>query len=102
MRLAGALCFIASVVSSTLVDAQSVDRKTATASRVPNGSIRVDGRLDDEVWLSASAFTDFIQNEPTEGAAPTDAMVVRIAYDDDAYYVGARMHSRDGKFWAPL
>ena len=69
---------------------------------MPNGSIRVDGRLDDEVWLKASPITDFIQKEPTEGAAPTDAMEVRLAYDDDSLYVGARMHSRDGRIQAPL
>ena len=102
MRLAGVVLFIVSVVSSTLAQAQSVDRKTARATRVPNGSIRVDGRLDDEIWEKATPITDFIQKEPTEGAAPTDPMEVRLAYDDEALYVGARMHSRDGRIQAPL
>ena len=53
------------------------NRKQATATRVPNGSIRVDGRLDDEAWQKATPITDFIQKEPVEGAAPTDAMDVR-------------------------
>jgi hypothetical protein len=78
------------------------DRKQATATRVPNGSIRVDGRLDDEIWAKTAPITDFIQKEPTEGAAPTDPMEVRLAYDDDVLYVGARMHSRDGRIQAPL
>ena len=78
------------------------NRKQATATRVPNGSIRIDGRLDDEVWQKAAPITDFIQKEPVEGAPPTDAMDVRIAFDDDALYVGARMHSRDGRIQAPL
>lgn len=78
------------------------NRKQATATRVPNGSIRVDGRLDDEAWQKASPITDFIQKEPTEGAAPTDAMDVRIVYDDDVLYVGARMFSKDGRIQAPL
>jgi hypothetical protein len=69
---------------------------------VPNGSIRVDGRLDDEAWQKAAPITDFIQKEPVEGAAPTDAMDVRIVYDDDVLYVGARMHSKDGRIQAPL
>ncbi len=46
--------------------------------------------------------TDFIQKEPTEGAPPTDAMDVRLAYDDDVLYVGARMYSKDGRIQAPL
>ena len=69
---------------------------------MPNGSIRVDGRLDDEVWQKASPITDFIQKEPVEGAPPTDAMDVRIVFDDDVLYVGARMHSKDGQIQAPM
>ena len=35
------------------------DRKQAMALRVPDGSIRLDGRLDEEVWRRAVAVTDF-------------------------------------------
>src|SRR5690242_3028327 len=80
----------------------AANRKQATALRVPNGSIRVDGHLDEEIWLKAAPITDFIQKEPTEGAQPTDAMEVRIVYDDDVLYVGARMQSKDGRIQAPL
>jgi hypothetical protein len=69
---------------------------------VANGSIRVDGRLDDEAWQKAAPITDFVQKEPTEGAAPTDAMDVRLVYDDDVLYIGARMFSKDGRIQAPL
>ena len=72
------------------------------ATRVPNDSVRVDGRLDDEAWLKAAPITDFVQKEPVENAAPTDRMDVRLLYDDDALYVGARMWSRDGRIQAPL
>ena len=78
------------------------NRKQATALRVPNGSIRVDGRLDDEVWQKATPITDFVQKEPVEGAKPTDAMDVRLVFDDDVLYVGARMQSKDGRIQAPL
>jgi hypothetical protein len=80
----------------------SASRKQATATRVPNGSIRVDGRLDEEIWAKTTPVTDFVQKEPDEGAAPTDPMEVRIAYDDDVLYIGARMHSGDGRIQAPL
>ena len=101
------LCALAIAAWASPVAAQSTvegaaNRKQATATRVPNGSIRVDGRLDDEVWAKATPITDFIQKEPTEGAAPTDPMEVRLAYDDDVLYVGARMHSGDGRIQAPL
>jgi hypothetical protein len=69
-------------------------RKQATAVRVADGAVRVDGRLDDEVWSRAVPVTDFVQKEPTEGAPPTEQTEVRIVYDNSAIYVGARMHDR--------
>lgn len=98
------LVVLAFLLIASPVFAQSPlpDRKQASVTRVPNGSIRVDGRLDDEVWRKATPITDFIQKEPDEGAPPTDPMEVRLAYDDEAMYVGARMHSRDGRIQAPL
>ncbi|MBQ02380.1 MAG: hypothetical protein CL477_17055 [Acidobacteria bacterium] len=69
--------------------------KQAMAERVPDGTIRVDGTLDEAVWQTALAVTDFVQAEPDEGAEPTDRMEVRFAYDDSALYVGARMFSAD-------
>ena len=105
MRLAG-LVFICSVLAVAASAQSTIDgaanRKQAAATRVPNGSIRVDGRLDDEAWQRAAPITDFTQKEPVEGAAPTDAMDVRIAYDDDVLYVGARMFSTDRRIQAPL
>ena len=74
----------------------AVNRKQATATRVPSESIRVDGRLDESVWASATAVTDLVQKEPVEGAAPTERTEVRFVYDDDALYVGARMYSTAG------
>jgi hypothetical protein len=101
-----ALCLCGVFLLAPPVSAQTVsgaaNRKQASATRVVNGSIRVDGRLDDEVWQKTTPITDFIQKEPTEGAAPTDPMEVRLAYDDEAVYVGARMHSGDGRIQAPL
>jgi hypothetical protein len=77
--------------------------KHAMATRVQNGVIRVDGRLDEEVWVRSPAITDFIQKEPEQGAVPTDDMEVRFAYDSGAFYVGARMHARNAReIQAPL
>jgi hypothetical protein len=100
--LAVSLCLCGALVCAPTLWAQAPERKQASATRVANGSIRVDGRLDDEAWQKATPITDFIQKEPDEGAAPTDPMEVRLLYDDDALYVGARMHSRDGRIQAPM
>ncbi len=82
-------------------DAPSNGRKEAHAVRVTGGSIDVDGRLDDAAWRSAQPVSDFVQREPVEGAAATDRMDVRFAYDDTGLYVGARMYST-GPIQAPM
>ena len=78
--------------------AQSVEtlaRKQATAMLAASGAVRVDGRLNEEVWALAKPVTDFLQAEPVEGAPPDDPMEVRLVYNDDALFVGARMFSRN-------
>jgi len=57
--------------------------------------IRVDGRLDDEAWRGVEPFREFIQRDPEEGAPATEATELRLLYDDDALYVGARLQDRE-------
>src|SRR5262245_31450338 len=54
--------------------------------------ITVDGVLNEPVWQSDNAVTHFIARDPVEGAPPTQRTEVRVAYDDDAIYFGARMY----------
>ena len=54
--------------------------------------VSIDGVLNEAVWQSAPAVTDFKQREPNQGTPGTQRTEVRVAYDDDAIYVGARMH----------
>ena len=61
------------------------------AMRVDEAPV-LDGRLDERVWQNAEALSGFVQREPVEGATPTDATEIRFIYDDDAIYIGARMH----------
>lgn len=64
---------------------------TATAVRAV-GPIEVDGRLDDPTWAEATPITDFIQEIPLEGEPASRRTEVRIAFDDDAVYVGAMLY----------
>jgi hypothetical protein len=65
-------------------------QKRAQAVRVPNGSITVDGRLDEVVWKTAAPARDFVQQQPKEGRPATEPSEVRFLYDDDHLYVGGR------------
>ena len=69
------------------------ERKTMNASRVPNGGVEMDGHLDEVFWQTVQMVSDFTQKEPVEGAIPRERTEVGFAYDDDAIYIGARMHS---------
>ncbi len=61
------------------------------------GAIKVDGLLDDRVWMSATPAADFVQSEPLTGQPATEATEVWIAFDDDNLYVAANMHDSHPK-----
>ncbi len=56
------------------------------------GPVRIDGRLDEAAWSRAEPITDFVQGEPVEGASPDARTEVRLLFDEDAIYVGARLY----------
>ena len=56
-----------------------------------SGSISIDGVLDEAIWSEAPPVPEFVQTLPFEGAPVSERTVVRLAYDDDAIYVGATL-----------
>ncbi|MFL5562658.1 MAG: DUF5916 domain-containing protein [Gemmatimonadaceae bacterium] len=61
------------------------------------GEIIIDGKLDESAWQSAEPLTKFTQQVPDEGKPATQRTEVRILYDQDALYVGARMYDSLGR-----
>jgi Domain of unknown function (DUF5916)/Carbohydrate family 9 binding domain-like len=53
---------------------------------------RIDGKLDEAVWQTAEIAGDFRQNSPQENADPSFKTEVRVMYDDNALYIGAKMY----------
>jgi hypothetical protein len=51
----------------------------------------IDGRLDEAAWAAAEAVGGLIQREPDEGAPTSEETEVRVLYDAEALYVGARL-----------
>jgi Domain of unknown function (DUF5916)/Carbohydrate family 9 binding domain-like len=60
---------------------------TADAVRVDHVP-KLDGTLDDPIWQSAKAITNFRQQEPYEGQSATERTEVRILYTRHAVYFG--------------
>ena len=87
---------LAPAASALAQDSGTTRPKRATAVRVGEGTVRVDGRLDEPLWEQAPALDDFVQKEPVEGAPPTERMEIRFVYDSSALYVGARMSKAPG------
>lgn len=69
--------------------------KELHASRVTVAPPRIDGRLDDDVWLAAQPIDDFVQDEPDNLQPPTEHTVVQVAYDDQFVYVAVHCDARD-------
>lgn len=69
--------------------------KTTAAKKVAGEPPRIDGILDDEVWLSAPVYQDFVQGTPDEGQAPTETTTFQLAYDDQALYIGVMAYDRE-------
>ena len=56
-----------------------------------DGTIAIDGRLDERSWTTAPVGQDFSQSFPRPGSAASERTEVRVLYDDDALYVGVRL-----------
>ncbi len=72
--------------------AEAVERK---------GAVTIDGRLDEAAWQAATPIRDFRQYQPDEGEPASLPTEVRVLYDGDALYIGARM-AEPGAVVAPL
>jgi hypothetical protein len=62
--------------------------------RIEESDVRIDGRLDENLWSEAAVLTDFSQYEPVEGIPSIEATEVRVFYTSDAIYFGVRAFDR--------
>ena len=69
-------------------------RPTLRALRVTDAPV-IDGRLTDEAWLHALVADHFRQRDPDEGQPATERTEIRVLYDDNALYVGARLYDAE-------
>jgi len=70
--------------------ADGIDQVRASHAVRRTKPIRIDGRLDEPAWAEVPATGDFWQRRPKEGAPIGQRTEFRIAYDDQAIYVGVR------------
>jgi hypothetical protein len=95
-RAAAVVClaFAAAVVPFGASGQEGSGDKTVRIVRATTPPV-IDGKLDDAVWQTAPLIDDFHQIRPTDGGAPSERTEVRLLYDDDYLYIGARLYDSE-------
>jgi len=81
-------------VAPAVVSRDADGRATLRAVRL-TAPLRVDGVLEESVYASVPAISDFIQNDPQAGAPATEKTEVWVFFDKDNFYVAARCWESD-------
>ena len=76
-------------VPPEVVSRDARGRMTMRAIRL-NAPLQLDGRLDEEVYLTVPPVTDLVQQEPDTGAVATERTEIWVLFDSDTLYVAAR------------
>ncbi|WP_324027779.1 DUF5916 domain-containing protein [Maribacter sp. BPC-D8] len=63
------------------------DSKEIVAYPLNGGELRLDGIVDEELWLSIPGSGNFLMQEPKEGGEPTERTEVRITFDNQNLYI---------------
>ena len=71
-----------------MISRNAAGRATVRAVRLM-APLRLDGSLDERVYADVQALSDFIQQEPREGALATETTEAWVLFDDDNIYVSA-------------
>jgi len=76
-------------IAPAVISRDEQGRVTFRATRV-DAPLVLDGRLDEAVYARVPAMSDFIQQEPHEGAPATERTETWVMFDDENIYVAAR------------
>jgi len=90
------LAALASVADASPTNPAAPAPRSAAIVRTGE-AVRIDGRLSEEMWATVPVVTDLLQRDPDEGKPATERTEVRVAYDDKALYIGARLFDREPK-----
>ncbi len=87
---AASLVLLASASAwAQVIDPLTSGRRILEAERMTSEErVVLDGILDEPVWTRAKHGGEFIQQDPTLGAPPTERTEVRVAFSQDHLYIG--------------
>lgn len=96
-RWAGVILAVAIIAFPSLSMADTAPTTDSTIKADPprelvairrQGEFKLDGLLDEKFWSEAPSADGFKQTWPKEGQCATESTIVKLAYDDEALYVG--------------
>src|SRR5262245_32827952 len=99
MAVVAATAMLAGAISSARAQEQGnghAPHAVIKAFRTPTPP-SIDGRFTEECWTLAEPVSGFLQIDPDEGAPATEATEIRVAFDNDALYISARMLDSDAR-----
>ena len=76
-------------IAPAVISRDASGRATLRAQRLTT-PLRIDGRLDEPVYAHVLSMSDFIQNEPAEGAPANERTEVWVFFDDENIYIVGR------------
>ncbi len=76
-------------VAPAVINRDAAGRATIRAVRTPT-PVKIDGRLDEEIYRATEAVSNFIQVEPTVGAVETEKTEMWVLFDHENLYVAFR------------
>jgi hypothetical protein len=77
-------------VAPAVINRDAEGRATIRATRLTE-AVTLDGQLDESVYETVLAISDFIQQAPDEGAPSTEKTEAWILFNEENLYVGARI-----------
>jgi hypothetical protein len=65
--------------------------------KLSTSTISIDGKINEDIWKTASVATDFVMFEPDNGKPiPNDKKTeVKIVYDNNAIYISALLYDNE-------
>jgi hypothetical protein len=90
------LFFSAFLIITAVAFSEYIPKKVYYTQRLENFPPEIDGKLEDSCWQSEEGwFDDFIQQQPDEGAPPSQETEFKILYDDKNLYVAIRAYDNE-------
>ena len=77
-------------VAPAVINRDAEGRATIRATRLTE-ALTLDGQLDESVYATVPAISDFIQQMPDEGAPASEKTDAWILFDEANLYVGGRV-----------